>query len=434
VKNFPQFIFASLFALSISSLSNHAWASKSGWIDGEQDEVKLPPPGAQQQFQNQAGQSGNDMNGGETGGDNMATPPPATNGRGYQSAGGSQPNDPSMGASGPLGEGAMDAAGNQLGSIDDLDNRPVEVPLPSRLKIGEGGSHFISGGVSSANFRTARSINRGTDAGANVLLQQAPFLPVPRTVSVQPSTFKGWLESTHGGESSTFGKTTIVEIKGQWDDCGHIIHNFGLPFTRISPAGLPRADLSKTKIIVVNCGANFDADSLSVIRNFVAHGGFLMTTDWALDSCLQKAFPGYVEWNSGYTDNSVVDAVVVDRDPELTKGLPRVGSWKLEDKSQTVQVIRKMEVEVLVRSRVLMQREPSQLGILALTFPYGDGQVLHLVGHFDNNADRASNSALPDPAPIIGIGLRQAIAANFIMAAGREGGLVSAPTAKADDN
>jgi len=36
--------------------------------------------------------------------------------------------------------------------------------------------------------------------------------------------------------------------------------------------------------------------------------------------------------------------------------------------------------------------------------------------------------------PIIGIGLRQAIAANFIMAAGREGGLVSAPTAKADDN
>jgi hypothetical protein len=96
-------------------------------------------------------------------------------------------------------------------------------------------------------------------------------------------------------------------------------------------------------------------------------------------------------------------------------------------------VIRRYEVQVLVRSRVLMQREPSQLGILALTFPYGEGQVLHLVGHFDNNADRAFNNALPDPAPIIGIGLRQAIAANFIMAGARDGG-ISQPTARANDN
>ena len=112
-----------------------------------------------------------------------------------------------------------------------------------------------------------------------------------------------------------------------------------------------------------------------------------------------------------------MDAVVVDDDPVLLAGVPRVAYWKLENRSQTVKVLDGRAVQVLARSRMLMGRESSQVGILALTFPYGDGRILHLVGHFDNNADRASNLALPDPAPMIGIGLRQAIAANFVLAA-----------------
>jgi len=168
---------------------------------------------------------------------------------------------------------------------------------------------------------------------------------------------------------------------------------------------------------VVNCGANLNADALKKVRKFVQDGGYLLTTDWALDSCLEKAFPGYVEWNSDYTENSVVDAVVVDDDPVLLVGMPRVAYWKLENRSQTVKVLRGREVQVLARSRTLMQRECSNLGILALTFSFGAGRVLHLVGHFDNNADRAFNNALPDPSPVIGISLRQAIAGNFVVAA-----------------
>jgi len=420
--------------LLVVSFTGHAYTAtaKSGWIEGDQDEVRLPVNRPVQQQNQQPDQQQTQPNDWRSP-DSTGNPPPSLSGRGYQAAD-SQSNDRSMGGSSGAapGEGAMDQSGHPLDSMDDLDKRPVQT---SKLTIHEGGSNVITGGVTSANFRTGKTMNRGTDDSANVLLERAPYLtPNPRTVAVQTGTFKGWLDRTHNGEASTFSKTTVVEVKGQWDDCGHIIRSFGLPFTRISPSALTRADLTKTKILVVNCGANFDADQLSAIREFVAHGGFLLTTDWALDSCLQKAFPGYVEWNGGYTDNSVVDAVIVDRDPELTKGMPKVGYWKLEDKSQTVQVIRRLEVQVLVRSRVLMQREPSQLGILALTFPYGDGQILHLVGHFDNNADRAFNNALPDPAPIIGIALRQAIATNFIMAAAREGGVVPIPTAKADEN
>lgn len=341
-----------------------AWA-KSDWIDGDAEEIPLQPPRPRRQ------------------------PPPVDM---------STPERP-----------------------DGFSQDDLTPPAPT-LRIDASGKTHIEAGIrsnatASSTYRGGHRFNRGLDNLSNQFLSAAPFLDTPKTVIVQPSRFKAWLEKSHPGTAALFTKSTIIEVKGRWDDCGHVIHSFGLPSTRVSSNGLASTDLSKSKILVINCGADFNEQSLTIVRNFVNSGGYLLTTDWALDSCLQKAFPGYVEWNGGYTENGVVDAVVVDRDPILLAGVPKVAHWKMEDKSQLVKVVRSRGVQVLARSRFLMQQDPSNLGILALTFPFGAGRVLHIVGHFDNNADRASNAALPDPAPIIGIGLRQAIAANFITAA-----------------
>jgi hypothetical protein len=303
-------------------------------------------------------------------------------------------------------------------SRENGDDSELTPPAPV-LKLDGSGSGRIVGGVSSATVRTAprQRPNRGLDNMATEFLRQAPFLQQAKTATVQPALFKNWLDKSHPGQSARFTKTTIVELKGKWDDCGHVIRSFGLPFTKITANNLATTDLSATRILVVNCGCILNESALKKLQEFVDGGGYLLSTDWALDSCLQKAFPGYVEWNSGYTSNGVVDAVVVDRDAILLAGVPRVAHWQLEDKSQIVRVIRGKAVQVLARSRMLMHEDQDQLGILALTFPYGNGRILHLVGHFDNNANLSFNTALPDPAPLIGIGLRQAIAANFIMAA-----------------
>ena len=415
-------------ALLLLTACSSATLAKSDWIEGDQDEVKLPDRQVQQ-LKNQArGVWRPDAENEGSGSDSSGAAPQRLQ-RGFQPAGNQADDATEKQLRQPtFNEDNLDASGHPV-NLDDLDNRPVPV---QKQTIEAGGRNVIQGGVSSANFRTANTINRGTDNRANAIIRQAPNLGQPHDVTVQPGTFKGFLDRVHSGEASAFGKTTLVEVRGRWDDCGHVIHSFGLPSTRISASALPKADLSKTKIMVVNCGAEFDGEAIGVVRDFVSHGGFLMTTDWALDSCLQKAFPGFVAWNSGYTSANTVDAVVVDHDPDLTKGLPSVAHWRLEDKSQMVQVVRPMAVQVLVRSPHLMREDPSQLGILALTFPYGDGQVLHIVGHFDNNTDRASNLALHDPAPIIGIALRQALAANFIMAAGRDGGLQGPDSAPPD--
>ncbi len=304
-------------------------------------------------------------------------------------------------------------------SNDESRSASDLTPPAPVLKVNGSGSLRITGGVSSATVRAnaSKRPNRGLDRMAAQFIQQAPYLDRAKTATVQPALFKAWLERSHPGQSTQFTKTTVVEVKGKWDDCGHILRNFGLPFTKITQDKLVQTDLSGSKILVINCGCELSEASIQCVRQFVAKGGYLLSTDWALDSCLRRAFPGYVEWNGCDTEDKVVDAVVVDEDPILLAGVPHVAHWKLEDKSQIVRVIRGKSVQVLARSRDLMRQDADQLGILALSFPFGEGRVLHLVGHFDNNANLSFNTALPDPAPIIGIGLRQAIAANFIMAA-----------------
>lgn len=306
----------------------------------------------------------------------------------------------------------------QSGNDESSASLDLTPPAPV-LKVNGSGSLRITGGVSSATVRAnaSKRPNRGLDRMAAQFIQQAPYLDRAKTATVQPAMFKAWLERSHPGQSTQFTKTTVVEVKGKWDDCGHILRNFGLPFTKITQDKLVQTDLSGSKILVINCGCELSEASIQCVRQFVAKGGYLLSTDWALDSCLKRAFPGYVEWNGCDTEDKVVDAVVVDEDPILLAGVPHVAHWKLEDKSQIVKVIRGKSVQVLARSRDLMRQDEDQLGILALSFPFGEGRVLHLVGHFDNNANLSFNTALPDPAPIIGIGLRQAIAGNFIMAA-----------------
>ncbi|MCA9804452.1 MAG: hypothetical protein KC777_20925 [Cyanobacteria bacterium HKST-UBA02] len=270
----------------------------------------------------------------------------------------------------------------------------------------------------------------GLDGFAANRLQQAPFFPPPdKAENISPTTFKSWLEKTHPGLKGNISKEDIIEVKGKWDDSGHVMRSFGLPFTQVSARSFSETNLDQAKVIVINCAGDIPSEAILSIRRFVGMGGFLITTDWALAGVLQKAFPGFVEWNGGYTEGRVVDAVVVDPDPELFKNVPQAAYWKLDKKSQTVKVVRPGPVRVLARSRLLMRMDPSELGILAFTLDYGRGRILHLVGHFDNNSDLAFNNALPDPAPGIGISFRQALAANFLVRAIKEHGN---PVAAAD--
>lgn len=240
----------------------------------------------------------------------------------------------------------------------------------------------------------------------------------PKPARVGEDVYRAWLGKTHPQfslKAESLDPIEVLEVKGTWDKADRTLKNLGIPHTTIGSGQLNRIGLSRTKVLVINCAGTLDRNSLQGIRDFVMRGGYLLTTDWALENMLGQTFPGYVEWNKGKSKGNVVDARVVLPDRELFQGTVNNASWKLDEESQTVRVLKPDVVKVLAVSRDLAPLDPDRQGILAVAFSFGKGKVLHLVGHFDNNALPFFPRHLPDPAPVIGIGLRQAMAANFIV-------------------
>ena len=120
------------------------------------------------------------------------------------------------------------------------------------------------------------------------------------------------------------------------------------------------------------------------MRAFVEAGGWVMTSDWALDPFLTEAFPDLarVVRPPRHQPHIVVDVeAVVPRHPLLKKVLARSRKtvWWLEETSTHFRVDRR-KVEVLITSKD-MKREYGQ-SVIAFQATRGRGRVVHVLGHF----------------------------------------------------
>jgi hypothetical protein len=246
---------------------------------------------------------------------------------------------------------------------------------------------------------------------------------------VPPSSLAGWLQRTHPefNLQAQSNPDAVVEVKGAWDNSSEILKAMGIRFHAIKAKELRDFSLANTKVLVINCEGKVPAEAVEPIRQWVIQGGALISTDWTLGSFVERAFPGMVAFDGYHTKGTTVDAVLLPTDPALLAGtqVPRA-TWKLDEESQAVRVLRPSAVRVLARSYRLADQDPNssrvadynQRGVLACEFNYGRGSVLHLVGHFDYNAGLGfMRYLLPDAIPGAGIGLRQAIATNFLIRA-----------------
>jgi len=254
----------------------------------------------------------------------------------------------------------------------------------------------------------------GTGPLADMILQSAPAMGDYRSVAISPQSFKAFIQVNHGAVHANPGE--VMVFRGRWDKAEHLLDQCGIAYSDAPRSGLSEK-LSHAAVAVVDCPGELKEDQISALRTFVRSGGYLVSTDWALDNCIAKMFPGYLVWKGAYSNAETIDAVPVDRNNALLKGTPKVAPWRLDDKSEIIELGGRGVINVLVRSRALEKEDPNNLGILAATITIGDGKVLHMIGHFDNNDTRASGLILPDPAPGIKISLRQSLAINFIVEA-----------------
>lgn len=233
-----------------------------------------------------------------------------------------------------------------------------------------------------------------------------------------PETFRGWLEQSHprfAARCAALSPNTVLEVKGVYDNSSKTLRSLGIPFEQVRGADLQTMLPGGTKVVVVNCPGRVPRESFQQVRDFVANGGFVLSTDWSSDNLVEQAFPGYIKWDRHSNKQAVYDAEIVKPDPSLFARTVTNASWKMDIDSHMIKTLRP-DVRVLARSRQLQAEDPAGDGILAVVFPFGRGYVMHLVGHFDNNTMMSFRNMLADPAPAIGISLRQALASNFVVA------------------
>ena len=172
----------------------------------------------------------------------------------------------------------------------------------------------------------------------------------------------------------------------RWGDFDHIekvLEVHGIPHTVFR--NLRKVRLRKEQILFLNCSRRpkLGADAAKM-RAFVEAGGWVMTSDWALDPFLTGAFPDLarVVKPRRHQPHIVVGVeAVVPRHPLLRKVFARGRKtvWWLEETSTHFRVDRR-RVAVLISSKD-MERRYGQ-SVIAFQATPGRGRVVHVLGHF----------------------------------------------------
>jgi hypothetical protein len=188
--------------------------------------------------------------------------------------------------------------------------------------------------------------------------------------------------AAESAQDASFQAGDILVTLGTYDKVQQVLDHLQLPY-RTTPCNvvheLPlRADC----VLIVNCPGQFTAEDLEAIRRFVLVGGTLITTDWALQTTVEPAFPGTIQYNQRPTSDDVVAVSWLHPDSPYTRGVEVPGqtiSWWLEGQSYPIRVL-DPRVTVLVRSEEMGRKYGEDP--LVVTFAYGEGRVFHLTSHY----------------------------------------------------
>jgi hypothetical protein len=171
-------------------------------------------------------------------------------------------------------------------------------------------------------------------------------------------------------------------VEGSYDHVERVLDALELPYQRVSPVRLEEIPLRPEQLLAVNCPGSISRAALERVRRFVEAGGSLFTTDWALRHVIEPAFPGMLAYNERATADDVVRIEVRQHDNPFLTGVmdgrddPQ---WWLEGSSYPIRVL-SPAVSVLITSREL--EENCGEAAVAVTFPWGKGEVFHMISHY----------------------------------------------------
>ena len=177
-------------------------------------------------------------------------------------------------------------------------------------------------------------------------------------------------------------KQECIVVSGQFDRAQEVLTALSVRHRLVSGQQLASTTLPLDRAVIINCAGELGRSHIDQLRTHVESGGTLVTTDWALDRVVQRAFPGFVEYNGRST---IDDVVTVELTPEGnailrdTVGANDQPRWWLEGSSYPIRVLDKDKVEVLIRSDEMLDRYGEEA--IVVRFRFGKGWVYHMVSH-----------------------------------------------------
>lgn len=197
----------------------------------------------------------------------------------------------------------------------------------------------------------------------------------------------------HVGDLERLRQAEVVVVRGSADHMEHVMQKAQVKYVVVDPEDLPQLPLHGQQVLMVNCTGEMSAAARERVRRFVTAGGFLYTTDHAVHYLLERAFPGYVKWNGKTSNEEIFSMEVGQTDRGLLKKIGSGGHprWQLAGGGYLFDVVDKQHVDVLMTSRAVAARYGS--GVLGVRFRVGDGQVIHVTGHFFTQPGQAPEVA-----------------------------------------
>lgn len=230
------------------------------------------------------------------------------------------------------------------------------------------------------------------------------------------------LKRGEGSYLESIKKGDIIVVEGEYDEVQKILDVLKIPYTSVTRAKLGSVKLNKNQVLIFNCSSGgLNGQSIKTIQSFVSAGGYIFTSDWELHNVLTRAFPKVLKLKKRIDDDLVDIAPyppaathpylrdVFPRNPfKLTKF-----RWKIDASSDLHGFSPKSGVVPLVFSTEMNAKHGT--GVVALTFRFRGGvvvkpkrrkrattggakysqkaveklggSVLHVLGHFNAQAD-----------------------------------------------
>ncbi|MFX0211947.1 MAG: hypothetical protein ACFFDT_38585 [Candidatus Hodarchaeota archaeon] len=150
----------------------------------------------------------------------------------------------------------------------------------------------------------------------------------------------------------------------------------GIITTHTNPSKLSNFDIQAFDMMIICSPGRFiETRSVRKIQIFVLKGKPLLTSDWCLNTVIERIAPGFIQHNGKFTKREEIDLELKNPDHFLVQGINQAifqNKCIIQAKTMPFEVLTD-EVEVLTCSKILKRRYDSEACLVA--FPKGQGLI-----------------------------------------------------------